>query len=119
MRKLILFLTLTLLTSAAAYAFLPLRASDDPQFKITKTGSDGAGFDVDYSWPGEGNDPKECTVTVRVKYSSLGDKAGQTEDFKMTHKIHNTGSGWAYFDGKSALDKSSLIDATIENSSCS
>jgi hypothetical protein len=118
MKKLVLFLLLSFLTSGAAYTFATSRG-DDPQFKIVLTGSDKAGFDVDYSWPGEGKDPIECTVTVRVKYSANGDRGGGSEEFKMTHKIHNTGNGWQYFDGKSALDKSELLDASITNSSCS
>src|SRR5258707_15075676 len=104
MKNLVLFLVLTLLTSGVAYTFATSRG-DDPQFKLLLNHdcSDGC-FDVDYSWPGEGKEPIECTVTVKVTYSKLGKKDGGSEEFKMTHKIHNTGSGWAQFDGKSALD---------------
>ena len=112
MKKLVRFLVLILIVPAIAYA------GDDPQFKIDTTGSDHAGFSVLYSWPGEGKEPIDCTVTVRVKYSKLGDKDGATEDFKLTRKISNTGSGWAYFDGKAALDKSGLLDVSIQNHSC-
>src|SRR5206468_2754697 len=83
MKKLVLLLVLSFLTSGVAYTFSTSRG-DDPQFKIKTTGSDGAGFDVDYSWPGEGKDPVECTVTVRVKYSANGNKGGGSEEFKMT-----------------------------------
>jgi|HubBroStandDraft_6_1064221.scaffolds.fasta_scaffold53289_1 hypothetical protein len=113
MKKLGLFLVLILIVPAIAYA------GDDPQFKTETTGSDQAGFSVLYSWPGEGKEPIDCTVTVRVKYSKLGDKDGTSEEFKWTHKIHNTGSGWAFFDGKSALDKSALLDVSILSHSCS
>ena len=115
MKKLVLFLVLISVTFVAAFAYTRM-PGDDPQFKIVITGSDKAGFDVEYSWPGEGKDPVECTVTVQVKYSANG--KGGSEEFKMTHKVHNTGSGWAYFDGKSALDKFELLDVSIQSSSC-
>jgi hypothetical protein len=117
MKKLVLFLLLILTVSAVAYALSPA-SGDDPQFRIEITGSDKAGFDVQYSWPGEGKEPIECTVTVRVKYSANGDKGGNSEEFKWTHKIHNSSSGWAYFDGKSALDKFPLLDVSIQDHSC-
>jgi hypothetical protein len=94
---------------------------DDPQFKLELTGSDSAGFSVLYSWPGEGKEPLSCTVRVLVTYSGLGRiRDRKTEEFKFTNKIHNTSSGWAYFDGKSALDNSQFSKVSIDRpgSSC-
>jgi hypothetical protein len=113
MKKLVGLLVLILIVPAIAYA------GDDPQFKIDTTGSDKAGFSVLYSWPGEGKEPIECAVTVRVKYSKLGDKDGASEDIKLTRKIGTSGNGWAYFDGKAELDKSPLLDVSIQSHSCS
>ena len=117
MKKLVLLLVLSFLTSGVAYTFATSRG-DDPQFKVTITGSDHAGFDVDYSWPGEGQNPKKCTVKVEVTYSGLSKKSSKTETFEFEHQIHNSGSGWAYFDGKSALDDNP-ISASILSKSCS
>src|SRR5690348_13335706 len=100
MKQLVWLFVMVLLVSVLAFG-------DDPQFKLEVTGSDHAGFSVLYSWPGEGKPPIECTVTVRVTYSRLGKfKDGKSEDFTFKNKLHNTGSGWAYFDGKAALDTS-------------
>jgi len=120
MKKLVFLLILALPISAAAYTLAPSRTSD-PQFKLLLNHdcSDGC-FDVDYSWPGEGQEPIECTVVVKVTYSKLGKhEDGGTEEFSMTHKIHNTGSGWALFDGKSAVDTSGLLRGEITSHSCS
>lgn len=113
MKKLVLLFVLAVMVFAPAMAL-----ADDPQFKIEITGSDHAGFSVLYSWPGEGKPPIECTVIVRVKYSQLGKKGGGSEEFTFKNKLHNTGSGWAYFDGKAGLDTSAPLDMKIDSSSC-
>ena len=117
MKKLVLFLVFSFVTSAAAYNFSPASV-DGPQFRLEITGSDKAGFDVDYSWPGE-QKPVSCTVKVEVRYSENGDKAGKTETFEFSRTVGSSGSGWGYFDGKSALDKVPFISAKITSSSCS
>ena len=91
-------------------------SSDDPQFKVE---AKGKGFFVTYSWPGEGKEPVECTVIVRVKYSKNGDKDGATEDFKLTRKIGASGDGWSYFDGKAGLDTIPPLNISIQSHSCS
>ena len=119
MKTLVFLLVLGLPISAAAYNF-PSRGASDPQFKLLLNHdcSDGC-FDVDYSWPGEGQETRECTVDVRVTFSKLGKhEDGGTEDFSMTRTIHNTGSGWALFDGKSAVDTSGLLRGEITSHSC-
>ena len=118
MKKLVVLLVFTFVTSAAAYTFSPT-VGDDPEFKVvTNKCSDGC-FDVDYSYPGEGRKPVSCTVKVEVRYSENGNKGGKTETFEMTRTVGSSGSGWGYFDGKSALDKIPLLSASITSSSCS
>lgn len=117
MKKRVLFLVLSV--SAIGYAFSPAFADDDPQWKVEKTGSGYDGFSVLYSWPGEGQEPLFCTVHTLVSYGGLGknEKAGKSEEeFKLENKIHNTGSGWAYFDGKAGLDTVPLRDVEIQYS---
>ena len=112
-RALFIVLSVTAVSYAASPAF-----GDDPQWKLEITGSDHAGYSVLYSWPGEGKEPLDCTVTARVKYSMLGRNGGRIEEFRSSNKIHNTGNGWAYFDGKAGLDSSPPLDMSILDHSC-
>ena len=112
MKKLVLLLALVFLTSTAAFTWA---RNGEPQFKLQISGSDAAGFDVLVSYPD--GEPTKCTVRVQVTFSAMSEKAGKKE-FEYTHTVRNTGNGWAWFDGASALDKQSLLDAKILGTSC-
>lgn len=95
---------------------LPSFARDgEPQFKTRITGSDGAGFDVLVSYPG--GKPTRCTARAEVSFSATSPKAGKKE-FEYKGTVHNTGNGWAWFGGESALDKSPLRDVKLTSISC-
>jgi hypothetical protein len=65
------------------------------EFKIDITGAIGRGFLLFRSGP----------VRARSRSSA--------RLLDATYKIHNTVSGWQYFDGKSALDKVAPLDMSI------
>jgi hypothetical protein len=112
MKKLVVLLTLVFLTSTAAFTWA---RNGEPQFKTQITGSDGAGFDILVSYPD--GEPTKCTVKVEVTWGTMSKKTGKQE-FEYTRTVHNTGNGWAWFDGASALDKTSLNDVKIIGTSC-
>ena len=112
MKKRVLLLALIFLTSTAAFTWA---RNGEPQFKLKISGSDVAGFDISVSYPD--GEPTQCTVKVEVTFSATSAKAGK-QVFEYTHTVRNTGSGWAWFDGPSALDKVPLLDAKIIGHSC-
>jgi hypothetical protein len=112
MKKLVLLLALIFLTSAPAFTWA---RDGEPQFKTQITGSDSAGFDVLASYP-DGK-PTKCTVKVEVTFSATSPKAGKKE-YEYNGTVHRTGSGWAWFGGESALDKSPLLGVKMTNKSC-
>ena len=114
--------TLVLLLVLSVAASFSSAASDGPEFRIFGLDrcSDHACFDIQYSYPGEGRKVVNCTVKVTVTYNRNSSKADKRETFTFSRSVGSSGSGWAYFEGKSALDNKPIEVARIEgNPTCS
>ena len=110
MKTLVLLLALIFLTSTAGGTWA---GTGEPQFRLER--NDRVGFDIFVSYPD--GEPRKCTVTVQVTWGIGSTKSG-TQAYAYTQTVHNTGNGWARFDGASALDTTMLSDASIISRDC-